>query len=156
MAFWSAFFCFCAYHLFLLLLSFFTNQDKPADVEQKEEVEIDVTEVVSQTEDGHPSVSAEDPGPKHPRETVNSLAETHPPVTEATSPRSNSEPEETSQSTVAISQKTISVKKEDSSTVQVVPESCDDPSDTDYMPSRNMNNSVLVQVIGNCFNSQQM
>uniref|UniRef100_H3CZZ6 Zinc finger and BTB domain containing 17 n=1 Tax=Tetraodon nigroviridis TaxID=99883 RepID=H3CZZ6_TETNG len=93
------------------------SQDKPADVEQKEEVEIDVTEVVSQTEDGHPSVSAEDPGPKHPRETVNPPAETQPPVTEATSPRSKLEPEEKSQSALALSQKTLSVKKEDASTV---------------------------------------
>lgn len=123
-----------------MFVYFLTNQDKPADVEQKEEVEIDVTEVVSQTEDGHPSVSAEDPGPKHPRETVNPPAETQPPVTEATSPRSKLEPEEKSQSALALSQKTLSVKKEDASTVHVVPESCDDPSDTDYMPSRNINN----------------
>lgn len=149
MAFCSAFLCFQAYLFFFL-----TNQDKPADVEQKEEVEIDVTEVVSQTEVGHPSVPAEDPEPKQPQENVNPPAETQSPVSEATSPRSNLEPEEKSQSALASSQKTLSVKKEDSSTAQVVPESSDDPSDTDYMPSRNINDSVPVlnvQVMNNCF-----
>lgn len=124
---------------------FFTNQDKPADVTQKEEVEIDVTEVVSQTEDGHPSVSAEDPEPKQPQENVNPpAAETQPPVSEATSPRSNLDPEEKSQSALACSQQTLAVKKEDASTSQVVPESGDDPSDSDYIPSRNINDSVPV------------
>lgn len=132
----------------------FTNQDKPADVEQKEEVEIDVTEVVSQREDDQPSVSAEDPEPKQTQENIKPPAETQPPVSEATSPRSNLEPEEKSQSALASSEKTLSVKKEDANIVQVVAESCDDPSDTDYMPSRNTNHSVPVmnvQVMINCF-----
>lgn len=140
-AFCSAFLCFRAYHIFIY---FFTNQDKPADVEQKEEVEIDVTEMVSQTEDGHPGVSAVDPEPKQPQENTNPPSETQPPVSEATSPRSNLEPEEKSQSALASSQKTLSVKKEGASTVQIVPERCDDPSDTDYMPSRNRNESMPV------------
>lgn len=131
--------------LTISLFIVFTNQDKPAGVEQKEEVEIDVTEVVSQTEDGPPSVSAEDQEPKESREDVNPPAETQPPVSEATSPRSNLEHEEKSQSALASSPKILSVKKEDASTIQVVPESCDDPSDIDYMPSRNINDSVPAQ-----------
>lgn len=122
----------------------FTNQDKPADVEQKEEVEIDVTEVVSQTEDSPPSISAEDPEPKQPPETGNPGAETQPLVPTAAPLGSNLEPEQKSQSALASSQKTLSVKKEDANTVQDVPGSCDDPSDTDYMPSRNINDSVPV------------
>lgn len=135
---------------FLSMLIFFLNQDKAVDVEQKEEVEIDVTEVVSQTEDGHhPSVSAEDPEPKQPQENVNPPAETQPPVSEAASPTSTLEPKEKSESTPASSQKTLFVKKEEK-----VGESCDDPSDSDYMPSRNMNDSVPVlnvQVTNNHF-----
>lgn len=138
---------------FASMLTFF-KQDKPGDVEQKEEVEIDVTEVVSQTEDGHPSVSAEDPEPKQPQENGNPPAETQPPFSEATSPRSTLEPKEKSEATLASSQKTLFVKKEEKGG-----ESCDDPSDTDYMPSRNINGSVLVLNVSRwqitIFNSQE-
>lgn len=133
---------------------FYKLKDKPGDGEQKEEVEIDVTEVMSQTEDSHRSTSPEDQEPKQPQENIDPSAETQHVVYQATSTKSNIEPEEKTQSALASPQKTVSVKKEDSSTVQVVPECCDDPCDTDYMPSKNISVSAPVfnvQVMSNCF-----
>lgn len=111
-----------------------------------------MTEVMSQTEDSHRSTSPEDQEPKQPQENIDPSAETQHVVYQATSTKSNIEPEEKTQSAPASPQK--SVKKEDSSTVQVVPECCNDPCDTDYMPSKNISVSapgLNVQVMSNCF-----
>uniref|UniRef100_A0A674P3V5 Zinc finger and BTB domain containing 17 n=1 Tax=Takifugu rubripes TaxID=31033 RepID=A0A674P3V5_TAKRU len=116
----------------LLTLDF--DVDKPADGEQKEEVEINVTEVISQSEDSHPSRSPEEQEPKEPQENTDPSAETEQPVSQATSNKSNIEPEESSNSALASPQKAASVKKEDSCTVQVVAECYDDPCDSDYLP----------------------
>lgn len=129
-----------------MLIDYFLSLflDKPADDCQKEEVEIDVTEVMSQTEDSHNSVSAEEQEPKQPQENVNPSAETQTSVSQATSTRSKIEPEEKSPSAPDSSQKTLPVKKEGASTAQVVPECCDDPCDTDYIPSKNIYSSGLL------------
>lgn len=117
-----------------------------------------MTEVMSQTEDSHPSASVEDQELSQPQENKNPSSETELPVSQATSTTSsNLEPEEKSQSPLASYQQTVYVKKEDVTSVQVVPESCDDPSDTDYTPSKSVDASVSVlnvQVMSNCFQSK--
>lgn len=100
-----------------------------------------MTEVMSQTDDTHNSVSAEEEEPKQPQENINPSAGTQTSVSQAASIKSKIEPEEKSPSAPASSQKTLPVKKEGAGTAQVVPECCDDPCDTDYVPSKNINSS---------------
>lgn len=103
-----------------------------------------MTEVISQSEDSHPSTSPEEQEPKEPQENTDPPAETEQPVSQATSNKSNIEPEESSNSALASPEKTVPVKKEDSCTVQVVAEGYDDPCDSDYLPSKPINASVPV------------
>lgn len=103
-----------------------------------------MTEVISQSEDSHPSTSPEEQEPKEPQENTDPPAETGQPVSQATSNKSNIEPEESSNSALASPEKTVPVKKEDSCTVQVVAEGYDDPCDSDYLPSKPINASVPV------------
>lgn len=103
-----------------------------------------MTEVISQSEDSHPSTSPAEQEPKEPQENTDPSAETEQPVSQATSNNLNIEPEESAHSALASPQKTVSVKKEDSCTVQVVAECYDDPCDSDYLPSKTINVSVPV------------
>lgn len=103
-----------------------------------------MTEVISQSEDSHPSTSLVEQEPKEPQENTDPSTETEQPVSQAISNKSNIEPEESSNSALTSAQKTVSVKKEDSCTVQVVAECYDDPCDSDYLPSKTINVSVPV------------
>lgn len=103
-----------------------------------------MAEVISQSEDSHPSTSPEEQEPKEPQENTDPSAETEQPVSKATSNKSDIEPEESSNSALAPPEKTVSVKKEDSCAVQVVAECYDDPCDSDYLPSKTINVSVPV------------
>lgn len=113
-----------------------------------------MTEIISQSEDSHPSASPEDQEPKQPQENTDLSAETEHPVCQATSIKSNIEPEENSHSALVSPQKTVSVKKEDSCTIQVVAECCDDPCDSDYLPSKTSNVSVPFVERVTVYNSQ--
>lgn len=117
-----------------------TRKEKPGDGEQRDELESDLTEVASQAEESPPGTPAEDKMPTQHQENLKEeiTAEPQKTLSQPSPARTQSWRRRPPKTTPVSTQKKVSVKKEEESAAQEVPEFQDDPSDTDYTPSKDI------------------
>lgn len=120
--------------------NFFFNKtkEKTGDREQREQLESDVTEVASQTEESPSCTLADDNEPTQSKENSqeDTSSDTQQTVSQSIPARTCSGQGRSPKTTPVFTPEMLSIKKEEEIAVQNVPEFQDDPSDTDYMPSK--------------------
>lgn len=115
-------------------------KEKPGDGEQRDELDSDLTEVASQAEESPSSTPADDKKPTQNPENLKEdiSAETQRTLSQPNPARTQSWRRRPPKTTPLSTQKKVSVKKEEESAALDVPEFQDDPSDTDYTPSKDI------------------